>query len=296
MKRIFCIFEILPDDLFRYCLQYLSLDEIGRLDNSMVNHATRSCYLSSLKGFERDELPIPHFDHTSAVSWLCSRGVRMKRISLIELNPESLELISNCRFILQDLTFQSSRWNMNSLWDQIPHCPHLHRLNFNSCASLTEEGLVSILTQNSHLKILELANLTFLNSDFISSLTETVSGLNHLSLQRNEQLTDDILPSLLQLKNLKSINLQRTDINDGTILGLMNAFPQIRFIAFSYHNMSSATVISYLREMGVRGLNSSNLEDRLMAACQFYQTGDHGMICLLLFILSCAIALLSNYK
>jgi hypothetical protein len=266
-----CLFEILPDDLFRLCLQFLSFNDIGIFDNSITNHALRASYLSTIKGFMIEDLLEEDFTKP-VITWLCSRGFVSRLIWLNELTQEGIELISNCRSILEILNFSNCENMTISLCEEIPHCPNLKYLIFDRCESLTEEGLVSILTRNPHVNSLDLMNLEFLGNDFLSFLADNVPNLHSLSLFGNDEISDDILPFLIRMK-LKSTDLRATEISEVTILGLMDAFPDIEYITFDFFHISSATMISYFR-LVFRSLGSEDLDIPLIIAHQLYEASQ----------------------
>jgi hypothetical protein len=100
-----CLFEILPEDLFRLCFQYLSFSEVGTLDNSMINHALRPCFLSALNG-----TAVSHIDDDKYIfeyyHWIFLRNVFTKSVAIGDIRDEVRDLISKNQPCLESISIR----------------------------------------------------------------------------------------------------------------------------------------------------------------------------------------------
>jgi hypothetical protein len=75
------VFDFLPIELFRHILQYLALNDFGRLDASLLNHQTRSRYHSVTDGIDISGLLDVYINYKHE-EWFLSRNFEPKELKL----------------------------------------------------------------------------------------------------------------------------------------------------------------------------------------------------------------------
>lgn len=114
------------------------------------------------------------------------------------------------------LVTQSPRIDLEVIQTLVDNCPDLVELRLSEVGQMCDE-LVAPLAKLSKLESLDLsAPGTSLNDEAVIALLSSIGGnLKHLNLSDNTELTDDILPAILdhctELRSLHLKNLALTD-------------------------------------------------------------------------------------
>ncbi len=154
----------LPDDMFRQeILQYLTLDNIVKLDNACMNHIYRSQLLDKMSGVtllgDKDECI-----KASLFKWLGMRRIYLINMKFVasdfNLTPSSIENDYADQFrytqhliLIGDYSFvpQVTDHTLKSIAE---HCTNLQSLSLSCCSEITDIGLITI-SENCHFAVVE---------------------------------------------------------------------------------------------------------------------------------------------
>jgi hypothetical protein len=212
------VFDFLPIELFRHILQYLALNDFGRLDASLLNHQTRSRYHSVTDGIDISGLLDVYINYKHE-EWFLSRNFEPKELKL-EHSSFSKKLLNKFRNSLCHLVL----WNTDV---KAPDCkklgcfPKLVSLSLPASYCLSTEGLENWLIVNPQLEKIDISN-NYQLTDSIPMILSHCSHLTHLKVGNgwfNDECLDLLTESGLQIK---SINLFRAETTRPAILRFLD--------------------------------------------------------------------------
>jgi hypothetical protein len=274
------IFDLLPIDLFRQILQYLTLIDFGIFDQSLLNHETRSHYLTSLTGLDIHGL-INIYMTKELENWFLNRNFNLQILCynnyfsflLIEKFQQSLchlELYfteiqdSHLQMIGSSSSLSSASASSSSASSSYSSSyPKLTSIVFVACHSITSNGLKIFFQQNLQLEKFHLSfsdpsslnnhqnnTSTNNNSNFDDTIRHLVTychHLTHLDLSNNQWFNDNHLNFLTDESSfkLKSIRIHNTDTTEEAIL---------RFLEKMENSLWGASLSGHNFEIDIIGL------------------------------------------
>jgi hypothetical protein len=270
------ILEILPSEIFRMILQFLSPHrELVLLDTAMVNHRLRSFYLTTIEGMTINGVRISsqkswYHEDFRAVNWLLNRKILPTQISLSNCNPFSFPLlVDRSRLVLQCLSIHQEKPQMmdNSLFLSLGRFPSLTSLNISSIHANQISSFIHFLSLNPQLENLTLPDLTS-GLDVDHSSRELVRGIsqtciNLTRLTASSWFEDDHVALLIQgrLSKMEELDLAEASIRGhDSIVNLMKAFPDLKTLCIDTYQLSPTTKIYYLNEYALPRLRSGEPE------------------------------------
>ena len=273
---------ILPDDMFKQkLLQYLTVDDIVKLDNACMNYNYRSQLLDKISGV------ILLGDNDKDISMKASlfKWLGMRRINLINMDllfkdedsfSSSIEndyvdqfsytqylvmrgsvrndmvvfIISHCPFLLSiDISYDdiSSSYPQVTLQSIEEHCTGLQSLSLNRCHEITDTGLMSISKHSTNLESLKINYCSRITDASIISISTHCTGLQSLNLDRCHQITDASIISIsTYCTGLQSLNLGWcTQITDASIISISTYFAALHSLCLEdCRQITDASIIS----------------------------------------------------
>ena len=201
----------LPDDIFsQEILQYLTLDNIVKLDNACMNHKYRYQLLDKISGV------ILLGDKDTSIKNSLFKWLGMRRIYLSDFNvtPSSIEnyyvdqfrytqhvvmsgamrddmaifIISHClRLLSIYISFQSSdpQVSDHTMQSIAEHCTGLQSLSLSWCGGITDSGLITISEHCPQIHYLDMFNCGYITDTSIISISTHCTGLKSLNLDLN---------------------------------------------------------------------------------------------------------------
>jgi len=290
----------LPDDMFRQeILQYLTVDNIVKLDNACMNHKYRLQVLDKMSGV------ILLGDQDQSIKASLYKWLGMRRIYLIKmkfivssdfyLHPSSIEndyvdqfrytqhvvlkrsivddmaifIISHCPCLLS-IGISGIEYDFSSLYPQVTdhtlqtiaeHCTGLQSLSLSDCREITDTGLIAISKRCHKLENLKVDCCDRIQDASIISISIHCIGLQSLNLVECRLISD---ASIISISNyctgLQSLNLEGChQITDASIISV-----SIHCIGLQSLNLVECRLISDISIISISnyctGLQSLNLE------------------------------------
>jgi hypothetical protein len=277
-------FELLPQDLFRHFLTYLSFYEIGTFDNSMTNHVLRPLYLNSIKGMVLTEIKNGEgCQETEELyyDWMVSRDVYAKSLNLFCFFGDEEKIIDRCRPFLESFFIYSDEIDYNHLGHPPPfHVGFLPKLDCITLGlqSVTDGDLETMLELNPQIKTLDLYCMYMLTEKSLSTIAVHCPHLRQLRLERNKFVTDESINKLLQGRlNLVSLDISCTSVaKHESIVKILSAFPNLKHISGNFSIQPIKTSMMMLKEINLPSLMANDREIQLLSAKTFirYLEGD----------------------
>ena len=245
----------IPDDMFKQeILQYLTFDDIVKLDNACMNHKYRSQLLEKINGVvlagDNDE-----YMKASSFKWL---GMRQIYLINMKISSNSISGIGMDNDYVDQFRYTRHLFMRGSIRDDIAifiisHCPcllsivigddehpcpqvtdhtlkwiaehctgRLQSLSLIDCRHITDSGLIIISMHCTNLKSLNVDICHQLTDDSIISISTHCTGLQSLDLSWSRQITDTSIISIsTHCTGLKSLHLQGCyKITDASIISI----------------------------------------------------------------------------
>jgi hypothetical protein len=268
------ILEILPSEIFRMILQFLSPHrELVLLDTAMVNHRLRSFYLTTIEGMTINGVRISsekswYHEDFRAVNWLLNRKILPTQIYLSNCNPFSFPLlVDRSRLVLQCLSIHQTPQMDDSLFLSLEHFPSLTSLNISSIYEDQISSFIHFLSLNPQLEELTLPDIIYY-LEFDSSSRELVRGISQTCINLTKFYAsswfDDHHVALLiqgRLSKLEELDLAEASVRGhDSIVNLMKAFPDLKTLCIDTYQLSPTTKVYYLNEYALPRLRSGEPE------------------------------------
>jgi hypothetical protein len=244
------VFDFLPIELFRHLLQYFTLEDIGQLDTSLLNHHTRARYFFAIDGMDISLLDINI--SIQLQDWFLLRNFGLTELRF-EHNTFSYNLLNHFRnslshLGLHDIILQDSDYII------MGYFPKLISIQFSCLSTLT--GIEYFLLHHKHQhhlkKINIMNNLQLTNS--IPMIVSHCPHLTHLNVSSNEWFDDTSLDHLTDSSiQIISINLVHTKI---TRQGLMRFLDKMKF---SLHGLFLSPHHHEMTRLGLHHIACSSL-------------------------------------
>ena len=185
----------LPDDVFRHVLlPYLSLNDLGRLDDMCMNHEYRPQVLDKMRGViimgDGEDLCM----NASLFRWLGLRGIYVCSMRFIEDSDDDDDVVDAIPIILlqndyvdqfrytQHLEMRGRSIRDASIISISTHCTGLQSLNVSRCTLLTDASIISISTHWTGLQSLNVSSCSQLTDASIISVSTHCTGLQSLDI------------------------------------------------------------------------------------------------------------------
>ncbi|MFK7777189.1 MAG: hypothetical protein QM501_03555, partial [Gimesia sp.] len=172
--------------------------------------------------------------------------------------PISLDSLPNEDFHVKRITFPIEQNITKNLLNQLAGLKKLYKLTIHDC-SIEDDALKAIINLTS-LEKLDF-HQTGITDKGLSHLVELIN-LTNLSLQFNQNITDEGLQILNQFEKLESVNLARTNISDKGLNFIQNN-PKIRWLNIEATQVSDESVkhLLKLRQLKNLYLNDSRISE-----------------------------------
>jgi hypothetical protein len=271
VSRPMPILEILPPEIFRMILQFLSpLGELVLLDQALLNHRLRLFYLRTIERMPISGVKISperswrHEDYDFwAVNWLLSRKIISTDLYFSDFNHPSFPLlIVQSRLVLQSLSIHQETPQMmdDSLFLSLGHMPSLTSLNIFELHATRISSFIHFLSLNPRLKELSLPHHSDPSGELVYSVSQTCVNLRKL-YAAGDWFGDDHVTLLTQgrLSKLEELVLLETSVQaHDSIVNILKAFPVLKSFQLDTSELSPTTKVYYLNEYALPCLKSGD--------------------------------------
>jgi hypothetical protein len=258
-------FSLLPQEVFQMILQYLPLSDVSKMDMAIVNHSLRPQFLDTLNG-----MLIPSFEDNE-FEWMMLRNIIPQTFhqhhcddhhclaqSHIDIVPFLLKVRNHLEFLTLDGISKSDFRKLGAF-------PELKIFGLSLLGSpISLKSLVRFFGLNPQIEQITLNYSLFnYNSTLITSLAPKWPNLKYLNLSNNLWFNDYCVAKLAQSNlNLLSLDIGSTDVQqDGSLLLILNAFPNLQHLSFEECEDISREMREFcLRNVAIRSLRSHDLE------------------------------------
>ena len=208
------LLAILPGDLLlSICIEWLTIEDLVRLDRVVCHHKTRSLFLGLLASEHPGiiSVAVTRFDLKSCVvSWLESRRIFMNGISFRDSNGDvPSPFLPTTGGTLQSLDlfccYEITDAGVGRIADG---CFCLQTLNLTDCNLITDAGIGHIADGCSYLQSLNLTDCSQITDAGVDRIVAGCSNLQSLDLWGCYQITDTGVRRIVAgCSNLQSLNL-----------------------------------------------------------------------------------------
>jgi hypothetical protein len=266
-------FSQLPNDLFRYIFQYLTLENLMKIDQAfLINQELSLSYYNSLKGFVlTSSSAFP--ENQNEMNWILNHEILITNLRPGQRSVPNLEIFSTFRYSLKSIHYTCDKWDqcdgkLNDDLALIGHLPSLTSLYFEYGTNIDSDALLSFLMLHPQLETLGLHEMRNLSSKTFQIITEYCSNLCHLDLAYNRWVTDEIIILLTNgsLQKLKHLNLTETSVQqDTTICLLLDSLPNLSALYYSSYRYAVSTRLLILKQVFFRSILSDDQRSQTMA-------------------------------
>ena len=226
----------LPDDMFRLeMLQYLTVDDIVKLDNACMNHKYRNQLLEKISGV------ILIGDNENCMKASLFKWLGMRRIYLIKM-----------KIVVSDYNFTPSSTMKNDYVDQFRYTQHVVMRG-----SIRDDMAIFIISHCPCLLSIEILSIYnyFISSSLhsqvtdhaLQSIAEHCTGLQSLTLRSCREITDTGLIIISEYcPNLISLKIDNCDqITDTSIISISTHCTELQSLHLdSCPHLTDASIIS----------------------------------------------------
>eukprot|EP01041_Mallomonas_annulata_P003378 gene3378-6696_t len=201
---------IFPNDVFIHFLcNWLSIEDIGRLDSSFCNHEERCIFLTSLRLhnslFERKDIKCSSNDF---LIWLILRGLSVKRFSYLikgrDQNVDDLIAFAICNPELLEFNLRTHGFMRPSSLNKITNFwPNLHHISLGNGSNITDATVKHLAQDCPQLKSIELSRCFNLTDKAITAFVQGCQKLESIYLDGSTSpkiLPCDYVPDLPALQ------------------------------------------------------------------------------------------------
>jgi hypothetical protein len=270
--------EIVPAEIFRTILQFLSLEELLPLDNAILNHRLRSFYLGAIEGMTTGHVSFDDEDLLKSV-WCLNRKILPTRLNFFDFNHFSYPMIiDRSRRALRSLSLsQTGRRRgdptIDSIFLFLGHFPSLTELDVSSIRLKTSSNFARFLSLNPQLKELSLPRLKNPSTEFIRDLSQACPNLTELDVSQR-WFGDDFVTLLTQgrLSKLEKLDIEETSVREhDSIVNLLKAFPLLKSLRIPSFHLSMTTKVYFLNEYALPRLKSEDPQLQKFGIAGFQQ-------------------------
>jgi hypothetical protein len=264
----------LPNDILILILEYLTLMDLYRLQESVATFDTTSSSL--LPSNSQNSNLIQLFNHCGGylfhkfilnpriLKWLQDISVMVTKIHFHRYHEQSYEYLKSYKRFIKEMDFNTCYLTNTSL-NQIGKCPALTSLSLVSCLKINDKGLRKFLKSNPQLEILNLCQTTNLSSSIILQLVSSGQQLIQLDVSKNAWFDRECLLSLVELPRLKSVNLSHTPIRMESIIEFLKAKPNLESIGYQANTSTlNSEDKSFLMQIALRSTKCNNIESQIL--------------------------------
>ena len=192
-------FAVLPVEIFSDILEYLCLDDVGRLDTAFLNRETRNSYLFALQlrkvKVERNRFWRNALDR-GILSWLIRRNIRVISWDLEVDNAQVISIANGLRQ-LQSLNISGG----NNITDAgiialASGLPQLQSLNIRGCYNITDAGIRALASGRPQLQSLNIDGCGNITDAGIRALASGLPQLQSLDIGGCDKITDEGITAL----------------------------------------------------------------------------------------------------
>ena len=247
----------LPDDMFRQdLLQFLTLDDIVKLDKACMNHEYRSQLLDKISG-----TILLGSMKASLFKWLGMRQIYLIKMYFDFEDDHDIISSSIANGYIDQFRFTQHLILRGRIRDDmaifiISHCPcllsiHISKsIDISSKQFITDHTLQSIAEHCSGLQSLSLVNCGAITDTGIISIYIHCTGLESLCLSFCCKITDASIISISEnCTGLKELDVSYTNITDASLIAIAK----------------NCTGLQSLRTFGCNGLSNYDLNDNFMS-------------------------------
>ena len=264
-----------PDDMFKQeIFQYLTVDDIVKLDKACMNHKYRPQLLDKISGviLTGDD---NNSMRASLFKWLGMRRIYMIQMKIVVSGFYSMVstmkndyvdqfrytqhvvmrgtirdviaifIISHCP-CLSSIDISSDNITDDTLQSIAEHCTGLQSLSLNYCWEITEAGLIAISEHCTGLQSLNLNDCEQITDASIISMSTHCTGLEKLHLDDCHHITDGSIISIsTHCTGLQSLNLYGCiQITDTSIISISTHCTELKSLhLYGCHQITDASII-----------------------------------------------------
>lgn len=234
----------LPVELIRLIFEYLTTNELCKVDNSIQNHEIRSKYLDAIKGLVLQDI----FDDypTGLHEWLILRHVYVDQLIFLTINIHCIKFLHYSQQVLRSLDFSYCDGVDDKVIIGIGSCPVLTRVLLSGCQFLTDLGMIPFITQNPQIEILDINEVPLLTERSISALTIYCRNFYQIDVSHDSWFTDECLFLLIHSFEERTISLSRIHSITSQFESLMINFVNCNVSHKMYHFFLETVVLPKL--------------------------------------------------
>lgn len=283
LKKIMCI-EDLPLELLRSIMEYLTLNELGRMNLAFMTSVLQSLFRAAIDGMEIHQL-MNYRVNPIEIQWLSRMNVSATVVNFLGYDASNcLRFIDKNRSRLIVMNFSDCDLTDEQL-NEIGMCPSLTDISFQGCESLTDESVTQFLRTHPLVKTLNLGN-TSLSGDVLAYIANYCPNIENLSLGDNSWVDDESLTILTEspILNLRTIDISLTSVaDDESIYHLAARYPNIEEISCFRCDLSVECHRYRLTEISFKSLMNQNLTTQYHGVQSFYECGGLGIVVFCIF-------------
>jgi hypothetical protein len=278
---------LLPIDLLRFILKFLTLNELGLFDRVIVSHSPRSQFLEALRGHEI--LLLEKISCNARIlHWLTTRHISVSTIVISEyISSSCLPLILQNKLSLQNIKFLETCDGVDQeVLCALSQCAHLDSLSFSLCHQINDESVQLLLEPQGDpkarkmksLKSLEFVNCSSLTNQTALHIALFCASLQHLNLSGFVHLSDLEIEAIVQgCPQLASLDLSRTAITEVSVRRILDSYPQLHTLILSNCvGVSNALKVTALRMISLPQIYSTVPELQLLGTISLRKAFSDG--------------------
>jgi hypothetical protein len=248
------LLTLLPPDLLRVLLSFLTLQDIFIFDSALLNHELRSLYLSATHGHQ-----IAYANKYSmrrGLHWVLNRGMLAHDLLITKEFEWFREFASKSMNTLRTLSIYSSDISDSELERMI--CPNLVSLTCSGCPEITSQGFQTFFSHCRNLRSLCLSETSSPSSAVIAIIIAHCPNLRQIRVSDDEWWTDASLDLLARSSlRLESLDLRHSLVSLEPISLLIKKMPSLLELKTSRQTPVEVTLM-IMREIDLKCLLSSD--------------------------------------
>jgi len=201
-----------------------------------------------------DLKPKEGIDERDGIKWTILDGVATDKDLAIFAGRKD---ITNLKLVADDMAGRGME-----IIESMP----LKRLNLKQC--LISEGTMVHISKVPTLEELYLTRTVGVTREGVDTIS-VLKNLRVLCLE-NQPVTDEWMPSILNLKNLEDLSLRRCGEFEGNNIEMLAALPRLRSLTISYtqfkrQNLPKLAKLTNLRYLGMAGLDMMDSDIKVLS-------------------------------
>lgn len=178
------------DEILSLFSEYLSIEDISRLDVAICNKVRRQEFLTLIRS-ERFVINGEKQQKVGYISWLSFRSIQIRQLNCDRtISEHELMKIANCSKFLQKIKLSNRNITDRSIIKIAESCPNLRILNLARCDRVTNRSVIKIAENCPDLKELNLSGCYSISDTSIIRIAESCPNMIELNLSGCRDVTD----------------------------------------------------------------------------------------------------------